>query len=399
MRLLFYGDSPTVDTGFGVVSKNLLNRLVPMGYDITVLGINHFGLPYDQKKFPYPIFPVDKGSMEEVYGYSKFWWLEEQVKPDLIFFLNDPWILGEVMARKPTNWEREGTTKIVAYYPTDAGPLQESWVDLLNSFDAQVCYSHFAESVITQSNKGKRPKNLHQVYHGVDTSVFHPLNMSLARQQLNLPLDAFIVGMVARNQPRKRFDILCQAFAEFAKDKPEAKLYLHTAIKDVGFDIPALVKQFDLGGKLIITKDVSPARGVPEKSLNVIYNTFDVNVLISMGDGFGLPVAESMAAGCPQIVSDHSCLKELVEDHGGLLVKNAAMLMNTGGISTWGWLTDYKDLVLKLNQMYKSEEKRKIYSEQAYNYILQDKFTWDYIVNQFDSIFKNTLHILKSVAA
>lgn len=393
-KILVYGDSPTVHTGFGVVSKNLLTRWEKLGHEIVVLGINHYGDPYNQKEFPFPIYPCDKGNMDMVYGYAKFWRIEQEFKPDIIFLLNDPWVIEKLYEFKPQGYKPEA--KIIAYYPTDSAPLQESWLNLLNSFDAQVAYSHYAESVITASNGGKRPKNLHQIYHGVDTTIFKPVNQQKARMKLNLPLDAFIVGMVARNQYRKRFDILCQAFAEFAADKPEAKLYLHTAIQDVGFDIPNLIRQFDLQGKLIVTKDLTPSSGVPPEALNYVYNTFDVNALISLGDGFGLPVAESMAVGCAQVVSGHSCLQELVEGHGGLTVKNAAKLMNVGGFNTWGMLTDYKDLVDKLNIMYKNPDLRIRYAKEAYNFIIQEKFTWDFAANQFNTIFRDALHILKA---
>lgn len=393
-RILVYADSPTVTTGFGVVSKNLLNRFHAMGHEIGALGINHYGDPYDQKIYPYPIWPVDKGPQEAVYGLKKFWYIENQFKPDIIFMINDPWVIQDVMSNKPPNWEREKTTKIVVYYPTDAAPIQKEWVEMLNKFDAQVCYSKYAEEVVTESNGGKRPKNLYQVYHGVDTDVFKPVNQALARQQLHLPVDAFIVGMVARNQFRKRFDIMCQGFAEFAKDKENAKLYLHTAPKDVGFDIPDLVRQFDLQGKLIITKDlVSPASGVSEKALNMVYNTFDVNCLISLGDGFGLPVAESMATGCPQVVSGHSCLKELVEGHGGLTVKTALTLMNPQ-INTWGMVSDYKDLAKQLDILYKNKELREQMGEQAYSWITQAQFTWDFAAERFNEIFAKVLHLL-----
>jgi hypothetical protein len=43
-----------------------------------------------------------------------------------------------------------------------------------------------------------------------------------------------------RNQFRKRIDITISAFAEFAKDKPDAMLYLHMGTKDQGWDVMQL---------------------------------------------------------------------------------------------------------------------------------------------------------------
>jgi len=392
MRILFSGDSPTVNTGFGVVAKNIVNRLAAKGHQIAALGVNHYGDPYDPKEFPYPIYPCDKGSHpDQIFGYRKLWHIANEFQPDILFFLNDPWIIDKYMDAKTVD---APYLKTVAYFPIDSGPLKPEWAKTLSELDAQVCYSEFAERIVTEANGGKRPKNLHQIYHGVNRNVFKPVNQQMARQRLGIPLDAFVVGMVARNQYRKRFDILTAAFAEFAKDKPEAKLYLHTALEDIGFDIRDMIRQHNLADKLILTEDMTPAKGVPEEFLNYIYNSLDVNALLSLGDGFGLPVAESMATGCPQLVSDHSCLKELVEGHGGLTVRTAAWIMNTSGINTWGGVPDVDDVVEKLNLLYNSRELRIKLAEDGYKYICQDQFSWDNIANQFEEIIKSTLHIL-----
>lgn len=393
MRILFSGDAPMVDTGFGVVSKNILKRLHEKGHEIAVLGINWFGDPYDTEEYPYEIYPVDKGSIDNLYAYGKLWWIEQQFQPDLIFFLNDPWVIQKYLSVRPKSIRSE-YQKIIAYYPTDAGPMQEDWVEMLNGFDAQIVYSNFAERVLIESNDNKRPDNVYQIYHGVDTKTFYPMHRKQARAALGLPEDVFIVGMVARNQPRKRFDVLVSAFSKFAEGKDNVKLYLHTAARDVGFDIPNLSEQFNLGDKLIMSEGVTPSHGVSEEALNHIYNAFDVNVLISLGDGFGLPVAESMAVGCPQLVSDHSCLQELVAGHGGLTVKTAAWMMNTGGINTWGGFPDEQDLVQKLNVLYSNADLREKLGQQGYNFITQDKFTWDYAADRFEEIIKRIFHVI-----
>lgn len=390
MKLLFWGDSPTVNTGFGIVSKNILKQLTTKGYDITVLGINHYGTPYDQKEFPYFIYPCDKGPVEAIFGYDKLWYLVNEIKPDILFMLNDPWIIDKAIKTKRVDTPY---LKVMAYYPIDSGPLKPEWAKTLGGLDAQVCYSHFAEKIVINASETK-PTNMYQVYHGVNKEVFRPINQQLAKTKLGIPIETFVVGMVARNQYRKRFDILVKAFAEFAKDKDDVKLYLHTALKDIGFDIKDLTEQFDIGNKLILTEDMSAAQGVPEDFLNLIYNTFDINCLISLGDGFGLPVAESMATGCPQLVSDHSCLKELVDGHGGLTVKNSAWLLNTSGINTWGGLSDVDDLVEKLNLLYNNKILREKLSEDAYNYISQEQFTWEYVGDRFNRIAKDIMHIL-----
>lgn len=392
MKILFSGDSPTVNTGFGIVSKNILNRLHAMGHEIIVLGVNHYGYPYDQTKFPYQIFPCDHGGPEQVFGFHKLWSIYQTFQPDVVFFLNDPWLIHSYMEAKPEQILPH--TKILGYYPTDSGPLKPAWIKTLNALDAQICYSHYAEGVVTKANGNVPPENLHQIYHGVDTKKFFPIHQSAARSELGIPLDLFVVGMVARNQFRKRFDILMAGFADFAKDKTDAKLYLHTALDDIGYDIMDLARQLKIEDKLILTEDVNPERGVSDERLNHIYNSFDVNALISLGDGFGLPVAESMAAAKPQLVSGHSCLKELVDGHGGLTVRTESWLLNTNGINTWGGLSSFKDISEKLQTLYDNPQLRAKLGEQGYNFIHQEKFTWDYATNEFNNIIKKLFHII-----
>lgn len=396
MRILFVGDSPTVNTGFGVVTKNLVTRWHEMGHEIGVLGVNHYGGPYDPDEFPFPIHPCAPGGVDDIYGVNKLPTLMEKMQPNIVFFLNDPWIIHRYLESFKSKGLNRVTAKYVGYYPTDAGPLKKEWADSMNELDAQVCYSNYAERVILEANENNRPDNLYQVYHGVDTKTFKPMNQQIARARLNIPLDAFVVGMVARNQYRKRFDIMVKGFAEFAKGKnPEkTKLYLHAALDDVGFDLIDLCDQFNILPNLIVTKDLTPAKGVSEQKLNEIYNSFDVNCLISLGDGFGLPVAESMATGCPQLVSDHSCLKELVDGHGGLTVKTSEWILNTSGINTWGGVSDPSHLAAQLEKLYKSKDLRIKLSEDAYNFIRQEKFTWDYAANEFNNIFRKLYHFL-----
>jgi glycosyltransferase involved in cell wall biosynthesis len=379
-----------VNTGFGIVAKNLLTRWHKSGHEIAALGVNHYGEPYNHEELPFDIWPCDKGGVTEIFGHAKLWYLVEKNNPDLLFFINDPWVISDYLRHKPAHIN----PKMVAYFPIDAGPLKPEWGKMLtDNFEAQVCYSHFAEHIVTEANGGKRPKNLHQIYHGVDTSVFYPVNVYKARQLLGIPEESFVIGMVARNQFRKRFDLLINAFSKFAKDKPEAKLYLHTALRDIGFDINDLARQYNITDKLILTDDVHAAQGVPETTLNLIYNTFDINALISTGDGFGLPVAESMATGCPQVVSDHSCLRELTQGTGGLGVKTAAWIANTSGINTWGAISDIDDIVDKFELLYRNPDLRQKLGKEGYEFITQPQFNWDNIAVKFENIFKKIFHI------
>jgi glycosyltransferase involved in cell wall biosynthesis len=56
--------------------------------------------------------------------------------------------------------------------------------------------------------------------------------------------------------------------------------------------------------------------GIPQDAIAQMYSAADVQLLTSMGEGFGIPAVESQACGTPVIVSDFSAQTELVGAHG-----------------------------------------------------------------------------------
>jgi hypothetical protein len=65
-KILAYCDSPSVATGFGTVSRNILMGLYATGkYEINVLGINYWGQPHP---FPLAIWPVGINDQRDPYG-------------------------------------------------------------------------------------------------------------------------------------------------------------------------------------------------------------------------------------------------------------------------------------------------------------------------------------------
>lgn len=112
---------------------------------------------------------------------------------------------------------------------------------------------------------------------------------------------------------------------------------------------------------------------IPEKDLAGLYKLAALSIYNSYFEGFGLPVIESMASGCPVITSDVSCLPETAG--------NAAVLCNPGNIK------DLKSQIKKIladepfrNQLVERGKERaklfhpKVYAEKlnaVYNQILK----------------------------
>lgn len=55
---------------------------------------------------------------------------------------------------------------------------------------------------------------------------------------------------------------------------------------------------------------------IPENDMNALYSNAECFVFPSKMEGFGMPILESFAAGCPAILSDSSCFPEIAGDAG-----------------------------------------------------------------------------------
>ena len=74
---------------------------------------------------------------------------------------------------------------------------------------------------------------------------------------------AFIALNANRNQRRKRVDLTLRGFALFAPGRPEARLYLHMGMRDMGCDVRRLAVELGIRDRLLTTTrdDGPPGRG------------------------------------------------------------------------------------------------------------------------------------------
>jgi len=92
IKVLAYCDSPTCATGFGTVSRNIFEGLQATGrYQVDVLGINYWGDPH---QFPYRIWPTGTNAQKDPYGRKKICSMIPQMEYDILFFLQDTFIIN-----------------------------------------------------------------------------------------------------------------------------------------------------------------------------------------------------------------------------------------------------------------------------------------------------------------
>jgi len=103
------------------------------------------------------------------------------------------------------------------------------------------------------------------------------------------------------------------AFAKFARNHPDAIMTLHSGVhQDGGQDLEALAENIGILDKVRVVDQYRYTAGqISQQDLNEWYNVIDVLSAASYGEGFGLPIMEAQAAGCPVITTRCSSMEEL----------------------------------------------------------------------------------------
>ena len=198
--------------------------------------------------------------------------------------------------------------------------------------------------------------------HGYDPAVYYPMPRSEARAAFNLPEDWFIVGMVAVNRggvpSRKAWPQNLEAFAQFAADKPNARLFLHTHLGADGFEgainLPALASQVGITDKVLYCDQERYKQGFPPEYLRAFYSMMDVLNATSLGEGFGIPTLEAQACGVPVICGDWCAQEDLC--FGGWHIGKGDALKFYDGQGAWVYVPKPEAIAKKMEHAYQSKE-------------------------------------------
>ncbi len=370
-RLLWIGDA-VVPTGFATVTHAVLDHL-RHDWEVVVSGVNYDGSAHN---LPYQVMPAWQGG--DMWGLNRFQHLCAEFDPAAVVINNDWWNVAQFVRLAPAG------LPVIGYMPVDGGNLDPAAMRDLNQLHAAVWYTRYGhQEAVKAGFSGTRQV----IPHGIDTDVFYPTDRQTVQQLLglNVPVDAFIIGNINRNQPRKRLDLTIQIFADWIKQHGirDALLLLHCAENDTGWNLRRVAAFHGVEDRLLFTGGAD-MRGMEDAArMRLIYNSLDVQMTTTLGEGWGLTTMEGMACGIPQIVPNSSALSEWAVP--AVKIPCSRMLMNSE-INTTGALVDDAPFVAALQSLYASKARRARLARQGVAHARQAAYDWRRIAAQFHAI-------------
>ena len=316
----WFSNSPTAPTGYGMQSSQVLNRMIRDGLDVAVLsnygreGVNgtwkseHGEVPeYARGAEAYSQDVTPLNHQHHVASVES----KKGKQPNALITLYDVWIL---------RGDKYADLNIASWTPIDHNPIPP----LVLEWCKRPNVTPIAMSRFGQEQLAKRGVESLYIPHAVEP-VFKPtfeVDGKNVREYMGTTEDTFLVGMNFANKAsgaihRKAIAEAFLAFALFAKDKPNAVLYLHTDMFGAfgGWKLDALLTSCGLTKEQVIFCDQIAYRyGYSQEQLAAFYTAMDVCLAVSYGEGFGVCALESQAVGTRVILSNICASTELCGD-------------------------------------------------------------------------------------
>jgi glycosyltransferase involved in cell wall biosynthesis len=186
--------------------------------------------------------------------------------------------------------------------------------------------SKFADKIIVISDHLKRffveierldPRKMTRIYYGLDTGWVegggsHTARPISVQEELGIPPDTPLAGIIARLNPQKGHTYLVTAFAKVVGSLPEARLLI-VGDGNLRGDLERQTRELRITRQVTFTgwRDDIPR----------IMAALNLLILPSLWEGFGLVLLEAMMIGKPIVASRVSAIPEIVVDGvTGLLV-------------------------------------------------------------------------------
>lgn len=305
-------------------------------------------------------------------------------RADVIITFKDVWAFQRFY-KYAVNW--------IPICPIDHSPISNLIVDKVKTAFKVVSISRFGQ-------KELKSQNVENVYipHAVDINLYRPLNQrEECRKLFNIESDVFCVGIIARNQSRKLIPHQLKGYRRFLDSHKDVKsrLFLWTnvtpsspsdaimGVADVGVHLLPEIYRLGLENRVIIPDVQLYLNGLPEwvegftrGDMVKLFNSLDVILNCTGGEGAGLPMLEGAACGIIGITTDYAAGPEYVG--AGLVVKSEDyVILNTPG--TRYALASIDGMAEALTRIYNGDREKMGRKARAF----AERLAWPKVLNSY----------------
>ena len=353
-KILLQTNGPWLKTGLGQSGRCLMKYLLKTGrYEVVYYCTNHV-LSNDPNlsRLPckaYGAIPADQNIINQLnsdpgrardvaYGSYYIDQIVKDEKPDIWWGSDDIWGFNGYQD-KP--WFK--SINSVMHITVDSIPVLDAAFAQAKSTPYFFTWAKFA--VKEMQRVDPTLKNIRSIYGMSDIEHFAPISKkerNELRSRFGIDKDATIFNITNRNQLRKMFISILEAFASFKKDYPgaNAKLHFHTSFaeKNQGWDIPKLAAFYGLKNEDILCTYVckncgnwhvgpykgedidcpycgakksmitaSTNHGVPDDEMKYMHGLSDAGLSIFDSGGQEYASVSSLLCGMPTAISSYSC--------------------------------------------------------------------------------------------
>jgi len=313
--LLILSDSPDLHTGLGRITRDLATLTASLPeFRVGTLGRGGYGnrsLPFMQYNFPeshqwgemhiervWKNFAGNqKGIIFTIWDASRLLWFSQPQPGDsLLPFLSS------------------GSFKRWGYFPVDSVGVGDKLTTLsraaVQGFDRVLGYGAWGAQVLSNG----LGREVDWIPHGISLETFTPRDRAASRMAIGLADDDVAVACVMTNQSRKDWGVAMGAIALLANDVPNLKFLIHVDVLDRAWSIRALMADFGIERRC----QVSISGSMNDVQLSYLYSAADLTILPST-EGWGFPIAESLACGTPVVHGTYGGGAELVPESSWLV--------------------------------------------------------------------------------
>jgi glycosyltransferase involved in cell wall biosynthesis len=407
-RVLLFATHHNSSNGYSAIAYELTKQLAKRSdIQLTVFGFQNFSqIPNHRADYPKNVFVYDAWANEEPkaagFGVTLVKDFVTANRPDVCIVYNDMLVLTSIISQLKEVPKKN--FKIIAYIDQVYLCQKKEYINFVNqNADIAMLFTPYWEEIAKE--QGITIPTCH-LKHGFSPTQHYPIPKTLARKFFGLKNEDFIVLNLNRNQPRKRWDICLQAFADICKNLPDEpiKLLVATAVQGAWNILEIFERELKKRGltlqdgmKHLILLD-NPQQ-LSDEDVNFLYNTADVGINTCDGEGFGLCNFQQAGVGIPQIVPNIGGFRDFFNEDTALLIEPVMTYYVDNSrdmVCGEAELCDYKDFAIAIEKYYNDRELLKKHGINSRKKI-SSEYKWEELGNQLYNYIKDVAKDLATI--